>query len=228
MVWILRRGRVRFQLFAQAADNRHDVVVVVTIGFLPDGFVDLLFGKDLSLALRKEQQHIELLARQLKRAVRRGDGAFLGVDDKAVKRQPRACRLIEARIAADQREHPREQFLHLKRLGQVVVGPGTQTAHLGGAVVPGREHQDWQLAFGADLRQDFEAVHPGQHDVQDHKAVPAARQPCQPLAPGVAGVDLDALRPGAAADQLAQFEIVVDQQRAVHGIFPLFPLFSLL
>ena len=50
---IFRAARVFLDFFADAADHRHDVVVVIHIGLFPDFFIEPLLGQDLSLMFRE-------------------------------------------------------------------------------------------------------------------------------------------------------------------------------
>lgn len=74
--------------------------------------------------------------------------------------------------ATHERVHAAHQLHHAERLGQVVVGAGIEAAHRVELRALGREHHDGQVLRGRVLPQhvqDLQAVHLGQHDVQQHE-----------------------------------------------------------
>ncbi len=74
--------------------------------------------------------------------------------------------------AAEQRPHAGQQLHHAERLGQVVVGAQVEPVGLVELVALGREHHDGDVPCGRlapQAAQHREAVHIGQHDVEEHE-----------------------------------------------------------
>ena len=77
---------------------------------------------------------------------------------------------------AQQRLHPREEFGKGEGLDQVVVGAAFQPAHAVFDGVARGQHEDGRVLVLAHRGQDLEAVHAGQHDVQDDEVVVALQR----------------------------------------------------
>ena len=90
-----------------------------------------------------------------------------GVDFQVVAPQYGVFLLVPA---ANERPNAGEQFVHLERLGQVVVGPGVEPGHLVVSRGLGGEHQHVRVDPGpAPPLKKCQAVHLGEHDVEhDH------------------------------------------------------------
>lgn len=119
----------------------------------------------------QDPQQVELLRGELEFLVAHPGPVRLDVDSHAVRG---GLRRGLRGAAPEQRPDPGEEFGQAERLGDVVVGPGVQAddgVHLVGA---GGEHQDRHgVAVGAEPSGHFEAVHPGQAQVE-HDQVDAA------------------------------------------------------
>ena len=131
------------------------------------------------------------------------------------KRSWRAALAVRRHTAQDGL-HARQQFARLEGLGQVVVGAEFEADHAVHHVAARGEHDDRQLALLADGAAEFEAVHLGQHHVEDRGVEAAAAQQRQPGA-GPGGVLQ--LEPGpreVRRQRRAEKFVVVDQQQARH------------
>ena len=122
-----------------------------------------------------------------------------------------------ARAAQDGLQ-PRHQLARLEGLGQVVVGAELQADDAVHDLAARGEHDDRQVALLADGAAQLEAVHLGQHHVEDGGVEAALRA----AAPGPAlgrvallQLHVEALQVGR--QRRRQQLVVVDQQDAVHG-----------
>ena len=72
--------------------------------------------------------------------------------------------------AADVGLDPGQQFPHAEGLCDIVVCPQLQAQHLVGLLLPGGEHQDGhRTASLPDAAAHLKAVHPRQHQIQQHQ-----------------------------------------------------------
>ena len=92
------------------------------------------------------------------------------VDDELVEHQL-AGGLFRLDAAAPQNGlDARKDLLHLKGLGDVIVGALLEAGHLVLGFALGRQHDDGRFGLRADGAAHAPAVHAGQHHVQQHKA----------------------------------------------------------
>src|SRR5580698_4855768 len=64
----------------------------------------------------------------------------------------------------------KQEFFEIEGFGQVVVGAFTETQDAVGAGIPGAENEDGNVVvLNADGLGDADAVHPGQHDIEDNE-----------------------------------------------------------
>ncbi|GAO25994.1 hypothetical protein ALISP_5814 [Alicycliphilus sp. B1] len=119
--------------------------------------------------------------------------------------------------------YAREQLAWLEGLGQVVVGADLQADHAVHGVALGGEHQHRHLGGRARQRAyapaHLQAVHVGQHQVQDHQVGQLAALQLRQAARAIGHVRH--LQPGLAevfAHHLREAVVVFDhQQLRVHG-----------
>ena len=117
--------------------------------------------------------------------------------------------------AAEDRVDARDQLADRERLGDVVVGAGVEAPDLVGLLRTRGQHddrQDWLL--GADLLAHREAVHVGQHQVQQHQIRRAILRQLHTLAPEAARHDLEPLELQRVAQAAHQIRLVLDDQHA--------------
>ena len=110
-----------------------------------------------------------------------------------------------------------QQLVRAERLGQVVVGAGVEPGDPVDLRGPGREHDDRDLALAADQAEQLEAVEAGHHHVEQDQVVPAAEGPGEAPAAVVGGLQADAAPGEELLHQLAELDVVVDQQDARAG-----------
>src|SRR5919204_4739130 len=131
---------------------------------------------------RERAQQLELDVRQRDRAAPHLDRAPaevdlqpIGDDDIADTGGPRH------RGAAQQRAHAAPKLADRERLGDVVVRAELEPDDLVELVVAGREHDDRNLALGAQALADLEAVELGQHQVEHDEVDVLFREACERL-----------------------------------------------
>jgi hypothetical protein len=113
-------------------------------------------------------------------------------------------------VAPENGAHASHQFPRVERLGQIIVGAQIQADDAVHVVGAGRQHEHRHTALLAQLPQNLEAVHAGQHDVQDHQAETAVQGALQPAAPFVHAFDREAFALEKFGQQGAQFSVIVD------------------
>ena len=84
--------------------------------------------------------------------------------------------------AAQQRADPRQHFLEVKRLGDVIVGAGVEALHLvAPAVARGEDQHRHRAPVAAPRLQHRDAVHLRQADIEHHGVVGLAVAEKMPL-----------------------------------------------
>ena len=126
--------------------------------------------------------------------------------------------------AAQQRAHAGEQFRHRERLDDVVVGAGSEPAHLLALLAARGEHDDRQLAGFRPRAQPAAQLDAGQarqHPVEHHQVGAALLQPSIGLVAARGGLNLVALGLEIVAEQHGERLFVLhDQDARVHGFVP--------
>lgn len=113
--------------------------------------------------------------------------------------------------------HPRPQLCHPEGLGQKVVCPDAQPLQHSSLVGAGTQKENGRFGQAADAPTDRKAILPGHHHVQQDAVCPAAKRLGQFPArlPRFYPVSVP-LQGGA--DQLAEFQIVIQCQNICHKI----------
>ena len=97
--------------------------------------------------------------------------------------------------------HPGHQLTGAERLGHIVVRSQTQATDLVNVILLGRDHQNRYILFLPDPLAYLEAVHLGQHQVQNNQIIIPRQRRLQPLVSPVADIHLE----------IAEFQIVLFQ-----------------
>nr|GEU28181.1 hypothetical protein [Tanacetum cinerariifolium] len=97
-------------------------------------------------------------------------------------------------------------------LGHVIVGAQFQADDAVGVVAAAGQHQDGQLAVGADAAQRFQAVHARHHDVEDGDGIRARAGFDGARFAVMHGLDLEAFLFQVFLEHADQFDVVVYQQ----------------
>ena len=135
------------------------------------------------------------------------------IDDQLVEDQASGLRLVVLTARAAQNSlNSRQQFLHFKGLGEIVIRALLESLHLVVCFALCCEHDHRGLAVLPDGAQDVPAVHHGQHDIEQHQIGP--KLPEQVNALSAIGGD-----PGVVAlffkihlDKFSDIRIVFDDQ----------------
>ena len=138
-----------------------------------------------------------------------GDLAGGGIERHAVHLQARGgggARLVAAQDGA----HAGHQLARVEGLGQVIVGAQFQADDAVHVVGAGGQHEHRHVALLAQPAQDFEAVQPGQHDVQDYQVEAAVQGPVQAAAAFMHALHREAFALEELRQQGAEFGVVVD------------------
>ena len=125
-------------------------------------------------------------------------------------------------VAAQPGAHPGHQFLGLERLHHVVVGAGLQAEHHVDGVGLGGQHHDRHTGVRAQHPADVDAVHAGQHQVEQHQVGPQFAHRGQRLRAVGDHRGVETLVAQDDGEHLGQRGVVVDDQNplphGVHGV----------
>jgi len=115
---------------------------------------------------------------------------------------------------AQQRPHPRHQFLRAEWLGHVVIGAGIQRPHFLVLARAHGQHDHRHLAPLPQLRQHLVAFHVRQADIQDHQIHVLAGGHVQAFLARGGLAHLVALSAQADVQEPADLGFIVDHQHA--------------
>ena len=153
---------------------------------------------------------VDLDAVHVNRPIRRG-GRFGG---------QRRRRNLGSAWATQQGTDARHHLAHAERLGEVVISAALQSQYLVALFAPRRQHQHRDILVGpapANRADDGDAVHAGEHQVEDDQVVRRRAQPIQGLAPIRDGRGLQALETEVERNQIPDVSVVFDDERVRHG-----------
>jgi hypothetical protein len=113
---------------------------------------------------------------------------------------------------------PEDDFFEVEGFGDVVVAADGEAGDAVADGVAGGEEEDGQVAGGPEALGDFEAVHVGEHDVEDDEVGLEAGGGAEGLG-GVAGdLDLETGEAEGGGQERADVLLVVDDEDAVFGL----------
>ena len=200
-------------------DGAVEDVVVAVAGFIEEG----LAGFDAALGLREAREEVELDGREDEGLGAEDGGAGVEVeaefadDDFLGRRDGLGGDGGVERAAAEDGAEAREKFAGGKRFREIVVGTDFEADDAVGLVAPRGEHEDGDGGFLADTFEDLEAVHAGEHNVEDQR-VPrrgaGGGGALDAFGTGVDGGDVEAERFKVGGDEATEFFVVVDHQQA--------------
>lgn len=121
------------------------------------------------------------------------------------------------RRPSQNRSNPRRQFGGFEGLRQVIVGPHFQTADTVERIASSRQHQDRGARPLADAAQDVEAVGVRQHHIEHDERVGLRECPFHAGGAVCLPTGLESFAHQEAADQPAEFGVVVNHQHTFHG-----------
>ena len=167
----------------------------------------------LRLAQQIKQQ-IEFACRQVDRSAAPVHLAAGGVHRKIADPQHAIVAFIEA-AAAQACAHPRQQFLDRKGLGEIVVGAGIEGLHPLAHLIARRDHQHRRAdAPLAHPPAHLHAAEVGQGPVEQHQIPVLVADLAQGLLAGGRLIALISLHLQLGGEEISQFRIVVDNEKA--------------
>ena len=206
-----RHGAGRIDLAAQVLDVDVDQVVDGDQVRMPYLLGQLQPGDDGAGMAHQQVEQGVFLGREGEAGAGAGGRARAGVERQVGHFQHGRLRAVEA---AQQRAHPRQQFVEHERFGQIVVGAGIEAGDAVGHGVARGEHQHRQLVAGLPpFGAQCHAVLPRHHPVEDGQ-VEAGRR--GRFVRAVRDLHPEAFFLQAARQQPRRFVIVFYQQD-VHG-----------
>ena len=199
-------------------DRAVEDVVVAIARFVEEG----LAGFDAAFGFREAGEEVELDGREHEGLGAEDGGAGIEVeaefadDDFLGRRGGFGGDGGVERAAAEDGAEAGQEFAGGKCFREIVVGADFEADDAVGLVAAGGEHEDGDGGFLADAFQDFEAVHAGEHNVEDER-VPRGSGgggAFDALGAGVDGGDVEAKRLEVGGDEATEFFVVVDHQQA--------------
>ncbi len=195
------------------------------VAVLPDVLQQLLAAEDLAGGRGQEQQQFHLGRGQREVGAALGDDESGPVDGQfAVGLHGGRARLGGAGVpVGGQRGAPQHradaglQHFAARGLDDVVVGARLQAEDHVEVVAAGGEHDDRQLAVGADAPADLEAVLAREHQVQQHDVGAEGGQEVQAVLAAGRGRHLVAAPAEREGDSVAHGGVVLDQKYSGHG-----------
>ena len=111
------------------------------------------------------------------------------------------------------------EFAWITGFGQVVIGAQFEAEDAVQWLATGGEHQYRQLwVLAAQVLEQVKTAAVGQHDIENHRIRAALGQQAAGTVGVVASADLKAFLAQPAAEQVAQFGVVIDQQQFAHKV----------
>src|SRR5512140_1331539 len=213
----LRVAAVVAELGAQARDMDIDRPVEAELGRPLGEIEQLLAGQDAPRALRERAQDRELVRRDLDGIAIERDRHLLRIEDEPADLHGLLRRAGLAAHAAHGRPDPGQELARRERLGHVVVGADLEAEHAIGFLGARRDHDDRHVGPRPELARDFNAVAPGQHDVEHDAVVLPAQRLGLALGAGRRDRHQHAVRLEVAGGQLREPLVVFDQQDLDRG-----------
>ena len=159
-------ARIGLDLAAQAADLVVDGVVKHLCRPPRSHVRQLIAAEHKAGAFQKDRQKAEFGSGQGDvDAVCVGQGAAVGIQNLAVKRQPVPCKSAASHLGpfgtAQDRLDPGQELAWIERLGQIVIRPHFKPDDAVGFIAKGSQHQDRHAAFCAQATTDRKPSSPG-------------------------------------------------------------------
>src|SRR5579862_2354141 len=133
-----------------------------------------------------------------------------------VAHEERPLFACDAKAAAQDGANAGDEFAGIEWLGQIIVGSDFQ-AKDAFHIFPFRgEDEDWNIGVLAQLAQQFDAAHAGQHEVEDDEAVLTGASALEAAHAVVHKLGDEFVLPEALRKHLAQSNVVVDDEDSFH------------
>ena len=202
-------------LGAQPLDVHVHQTGVGGVSVTPHLFEQHIPSKHLPRFACQRHQQVELQRRQRDLLAAAGDLVGGHVDLDVGDRQHLGGTVV---VAAQPGPHAGDEFLLLERLHHVVVGAGLQAEHHVDGVGLGGQHDDRHAGVGAQHAAHVDAVHAGQHQVEQHQIGPQFADRGQRLGAVTDHRGVETLAPQDDGEHLGERRIVVDDQNPLpHG-----------
>ncbi len=174
---------------------------------------ELVAGKDAAGVARQRAKQLVLVG---------GEGLALAIHRHLAGGQVdhQAAALETRRLAGlgppQHRADARQELARIEGLGEIVVGAQLQPDDLVGVVAARRHHDHRRAPALADLAREREAVHAGQHQVDQEDVEARSAQGLQRLGGIACHHRRHAVLPQELSEQRGELAVVFDEQRADH------------
>ncbi len=153
-----------------------------------------LTGEDPPGVREQQLEQLELLQRQVDQLAPHQNLVTLGIEAHVAHDEGLASYLVVGHGGPPQhRAHAGDQLAQTVGLGDVVVGTHLEAHHGVDLAALGRDHDDRHPALGPQLAADVDAVHLGQHHVQQHEVGAGGVEDVQSLGAVARHLDEEAL-----------------------------------
>jgi hypothetical protein len=208
-------NQLRVELLAQVVDVHIQHVALDVAVPAVQGLFELGAAQHLPRTLEQLTQEDEFAPLQWHELPRQRDREADLVEHHLTMAQEIARR---AALAPPQRSHAGEQFAHVERLHEIVIGPGIEAGHALFRRIARRQHENrCCVTTVARPANDFDAVEPRQIEIEHHHVEAAAPNRGEPLHAVAQPLDGVMIAQQGVAYALAQQFIVFDQQNAQEG-----------
>ena len=134
--------------------------------------------------------------------------------DRAIGRRNGRADRGRDRSATQHGVDSRGELARIERLGEVIVGADFQADDAVHVVAVGGEHDDGDGGDGANFAENFEASHAGKHHVENNEGIGAGESAAEAYGAVVNGFGAQALGDEVFGDELAQFDIIINDENA--------------
>ncbi len=121
------------------------------------------------------------------------------------------------RAAAQERADPGQQFRNAERLDDVVVGTRVEQPHLFPFLALDRQHEHRRARPGAQLADEFQAVHFRHRVIGDHEVETVPAEGRESLASAGRRLDLVKIAPQSVGNDVPEILVVVDDENPAHS-----------
>ncbi len=202
---------------AEAADVDVDAAVE-GVEFAAEDAAGKLAARDDAAGMIEEQlEEVEFEGSEGDAGGGAADFAGAGIEfDIADAEQEGRGRRMDAAMAAEDGADACGELAGVERLGHVIVGAELEAEEAGYIFAAGCEHDDGNLAGGADALEDFCAGQGGEHNVEDDEIEIAAEGADGAFAAIVDGLHVHAFRGEIFADQRGKLTVIIHEENFFH------------
>ena len=184
-----------------------------------NAFAEFVAGDDLTGQFGESGHELEFDGGQWDGAAAVTNEASAGVNlqiakDGAIGRRRGGGDCGCGRSAAQNGVDARGEFAGIEGLGEVIIGADLQADDAVHVVAVSGEHDHRDVGDGTDLAENFEAAHAGEHHVENDEGIGAGESAAEADAAVVNGFGAQALRDEVFGDELAQLDIIINDENA--------------